>query len=55
MEVRFSKRAVKHLKKLDAKTAEHIREKIFELLSWLKTEGLIPFSAHIRCSPNAIR
>jgi mRNA interferase RelE/StbE len=44
MEVRFSKRAVKYLKKLDAKTAERIREKILQLLSMLEAEGIIPFN-----------
>lgn len=44
MEVRFSKRAVKYLKKLDAKTAERIREKILQLLSMLEVEGVIPFN-----------
>lgn len=44
MEVRFSKRAVKYLKKLDAKTAERVREKILQLLSMLEVEGVIPFN-----------
>jgi mRNA interferase RelE/StbE len=44
MEVRFSKRAVKHLKKLDAKTAERVRGKILQLLSMLEVEGMIPFN-----------
>ncbi len=44
MEVRFSKRAVKYLKKLDAKTAERVREKILQLLSMLEVEGMIPFN-----------
>jgi mRNA interferase RelE/StbE len=44
MEVRFSKRAVKYLKKLDAKTAERVREKILQLLSMIEVEGVIPFN-----------
>lgn len=44
MEVQFSKRAVKYLKKLDAKTAERVREKILQLLSMLEVEGVIPFT-----------
>jgi len=44
MEVRFTKRAIKYLKKLDAKTAERIREKILQLLSMLEAEGVIPFN-----------
>ncbi|MGF1566773.1 MAG: type II toxin-antitoxin system RelE/ParE family toxin [Nodosilinea sp.] len=44
MEVRFSKRAVKYLKKLDDKTAERVREKILQLLSRLEVEGVIPFN-----------
>jgi len=44
MEVRFSKRAVKFLKKLDAQSAEKVRQKILQLQSMLETEGVIPFT-----------
>lgn len=44
MEVRFSKKAVKFLKKLDAPSAENIRQKILQLQSMLETEGVIPFT-----------
>jgi mRNA interferase RelE/StbE len=44
MEVQFSKRAVKFLKKLDTKTAERIRQKILQLQSMLEAEGIIPFN-----------
>ena len=44
MEVRFSKKAVKFLKKLDAQSAEKVRQKILQLQSMLETEGVIPFT-----------
>ena len=44
MEVRFSKKAVKFLKKLDAQSAEKVRQKILQLHSMLETEGIIPFT-----------
>ena len=44
MEVQFSKRAIKYLKKLDAKTAERVREKILQLQSVIESEGVIPFN-----------
>lgn len=44
MEVRFSKRAVKFLKKLDAQSAEKVRQKILQLQSMLETEGVVPFT-----------
>jgi len=44
MEVRFSKRAVKFLKKLDIQSAEKVRQKILQLQSRLETEGVIPFT-----------
>jgi mRNA interferase RelE/StbE len=44
MEVRFSKRAVKFLKKLDAQSAEKVRQKILQLQSMLEAEGIIPFT-----------
>jgi mRNA interferase RelE/StbE len=44
MEVRFSKRAVKFLKKLDAQSAEKVRQKILQLQSMLEAEGVIPFT-----------
>ena len=44
MEVRFSKRAVKFLKKLDVQSAEKVRQKILQLQSMLETEGIIPFT-----------
>jgi mRNA interferase RelE/StbE len=44
MEVRFSKGAVKFLKKLDAQSAEKVRQKILQLQSMLEAEGIIPFT-----------
>ncbi|MBD2231105.1 type II toxin-antitoxin system RelE family toxin [Phormidium tenue] len=44
MEVQFSKRAVRFLKKQDAKTADRIRQKILQLQSMLEVEGVIPFN-----------
>ena len=44
MEVRFSKRAVKFLKKLDVQSAEKVRQKILQLQSMLEAEGIIPFT-----------
>ncbi len=44
MEVQFSKRAVRFLKKQDAKTADRIRQKVLQLQSMLETEGVIPFN-----------
>ena len=44
MEVRFSKKAVKFLKKLDAETTDRVRQKILQLQSFLETEGAIPFT-----------
>lgn len=44
MEVRFSKRAVKFLKKLDPQTTERIRQKILRLHTILETDGIIPFT-----------
>jgi mRNA interferase RelE/StbE len=44
MEVQFSKRAVKFLKKLDAQTTERVRQKILQLHSILEADGIIPFT-----------
>lgn len=44
MEVQFSKRAIKFLKKLDAQTAERVRQKISQLHTILETDGIIPFT-----------
>lgn len=44
MEVQFSKRAVKFLKKLDAKTLERVRQKILQLQARIEAEGVIPFN-----------
>ncbi|MFZ4675281.1 MAG: type II toxin-antitoxin system RelE family toxin [Nodosilinea sp.] len=44
MEVQFSKKAVKFLKKLDAETTDRVRQKILQLQSFLETEGAIPFT-----------
>lgn len=44
MEVQFSKRAIKFLKKLDAQTAERVRQKILQLHDSLETDGIIPFT-----------
>ena len=44
MEVRFSKKAVKFLKKLDAETTDRVRQKILQLQSFLETEGAIPIT-----------
>ncbi|MGF1536269.1 MAG: type II toxin-antitoxin system RelE/ParE family toxin [Elainellaceae cyanobacterium] len=44
MEVQFSKRAVKFLKKVDLQTAERVRQKIFQLYTALAEDGIIPFT-----------
>ena len=44
MEVQFSRRAVKFLKKLDAQTTERVRQKILQLHSMLEADGIIPFT-----------
>ena len=44
MEVQFSKRAVKFLKKLDAQTTERVRQKILQLHSILEADSIIPFT-----------
>jgi len=44
MEVQFSKRAVKFLKKVDPQTAERVRQKILQLYTALTEGGIIPFT-----------
>ncbi|MGF1514095.1 MAG: type II toxin-antitoxin system RelE/ParE family toxin [Elainellaceae cyanobacterium] len=44
MEVQFSKRAVKFLKKVDPQTAERVRQKILQLYTALAEDGIIPFA-----------
>lgn len=44
MEVLFSKRAIKFLKKFDSQTAERVRQKILQLHSTLETDRIILFT-----------